>query len=424
MKVTGSQLKQIVGGKAPLAVEAALSFTEWSDVFEINTPLRAAHFWSQVGHESKLVWTTEIWQPTAAQTGYEGRKDLGNTHPGDGKLFMGHSLIQVTGRANHVACRDWIRARGIDCPDFEQTPEKLAEFPWAMMGAFWYWDTRKINALADKDDVLAVSIKINGRNKKTKLPNGYEDRKALLAKAKIVFGVTPSMTQAVPVTETKPTKIKKARVWAESLLSVDEIKYVQQRLLDLGYHEVGLVDGIWATDGKVTAAVTLLQSRAVELGEKVIVDGHYGPQTKDLIDPIYKDKYRRVVTAQRANATSKDLAAIGNPGVTKGNKIKWASAFGVLSSVVAAAVAAYQAPTELPMGSSIFLAFLPGPAAAIVSSVAPYALTFCVSLYTTYKGQDVVDTSVERFREGIDNSGLPPQLDHNLGGFLSNIFKK
>lgn len=418
MKVTSSQLKQIVGGKAPLATEAALSFTEWSDTFLINTPLRAAHFWSQVGHESKLTWTTEIWGPTDQQKGYEGRTDLGNTQPGDGKLFMGHSLMQVTGRANHVACRDWIRSKGLDCPDFEKTPEKLAEFPWAIMGAFWYWDTRKINALADKDDVLAVSIKINGKNKKTGLPNGLEDRKALLVKAKKVFGVTSDMIVKKPTVIKKP--VKREKVYPESLLTRPEIEFVQQRLLDLGYHEVGLVDGLWGT--KATAAVTLLQTRAVELGESVKIDGHYGPQTKELIDPIHRNRYLRTVTKERANTTAKQLAAIGNPGVVKGRKIQMASILGVISFVFGAAFTAWQqvqaGSVDLPFGSSLILGFLPG----WVAAVAPFVFAFGTQLYTAAKGQGVVNSSVERFREGIDNSGLPPQLDHDLGGFFSNIF--
>jgi putative chitinase len=63
----------------------------------INTPLRQAHFLAQVGHESGgFIYNEEL----ASGEAYNGRADLGNTHPGDGPRFKGRGLIQLTGRAN------------------------------------------------------------------------------------------------------------------------------------------------------------------------------------------------------------------------------------------------------------------------------------------------------------------------------------
>jgi len=53
----------------------------------------------------------EIWGPTPAQKGYEGRKDLGNTVKGDGKRFMGRGFVQITGRRNYA---DWSKRLGLD----------------------------------------------------------------------------------------------------------------------------------------------------------------------------------------------------------------------------------------------------------------------------------------------------------------------
>ncbi len=204
MNITGAQLRKIVGGTAPLAEMAAEAFNQYADAFGINTPLRVAHFWAQIGHESALRYNKEIWGPTAAQKRYEGRADLGNTQPGDGKRFMGHGMIQVTGRFNHRAFTVWARKRYPLCPDFEANPEKLAEFPWALLSAIWYWDSRNLNALADKDDVLAITKKVNGGT------NGLEDRKRILANARKEFAnVKPSPIPAlqVPVAPVTPAPV-------------------------------------------------------------------------------------------------------------------------------------------------------------------------------------------------------------------------
>ena len=59
--------------------------------YEINTPLRQAHFIAQIGHESgELRFRKELADGTA----YENRADLGNTQPGDGPRYKGRGLIQ------------------------------------------------------------------------------------------------------------------------------------------------------------------------------------------------------------------------------------------------------------------------------------------------------------------------------------------
>jgi len=147
--------------------------------YDVSTPLRQAHFLAQVAHESGgLRWNEEL----ASGSAYEGRRDLGNTQPGDGRRFKGRGLIQLTGRHNYGQYTDACKARGDDV-DFVANPTQVANEPNASDVAGWYWDTRKINALADQDDVRAVTRKINGGL------NGLADREAYLARAKRALGI-------------------------------------------------------------------------------------------------------------------------------------------------------------------------------------------------------------------------------------------
>jgi len=139
---------------------------------QINTPLRQAHFIAQVGHEScDLRYSEEI----ASGTAYEARKDLGNTAAGDGPRFKGRGLIQITGRANYNAYgkhkgRDFLTPPNYDL--IASDPELAVDV------ACWFWTEHGLNALADADDIRAVTKVINGGY------NGLADRQARLARAK------------------------------------------------------------------------------------------------------------------------------------------------------------------------------------------------------------------------------------------------
>lgn len=131
-----------------------------------------AQFLAQVMHESGgLRYVREIWGPTKAQKGYEGRADLGNTQPGDGKRFMGRDVIQVTGRANHRALTAWVRKTFGGGPDFEAKPELLESPEWLGIGAIWYFLTRKgLIDYARAGNNEMVTRRVNGGL------NGYQDR--------------------------------------------------------------------------------------------------------------------------------------------------------------------------------------------------------------------------------------------------------
>lgn len=139
---------------------------------DINTPERQAAFLAQIGHESgHLLYVRELWGPTPAQRGYEGRADLGNIHPGDGYRFRGRGLIQITGRANYRAMGDALLI------NLEEAPELLEQPLNAAMSAAQFWASHNLNALADEGDMLRITRRINGGT------NGLPERMALYARA-------------------------------------------------------------------------------------------------------------------------------------------------------------------------------------------------------------------------------------------------
>ncbi|RLK45934.1 glycoside hydrolase family 19 protein [Cupriavidus plantarum] len=184
MNVTASMLRDIMPLSGRRADLFALPLAAATGLFDIGTPKRLAAFLAQIAHESgQLVYVRELWGPTAAQRGYEGRADLGNTEPGDGKRFMGRGLIQITGRKNYLLC-----GLGLDL-DLLAAPELLEQPEAAAASAAWYWHTHNLNRYADRDDFLGLSIAINGRNKATGLPNGWQSRQDYWREAKACLAV-------------------------------------------------------------------------------------------------------------------------------------------------------------------------------------------------------------------------------------------
>lgn len=180
--LTAEQLRAATGCTAARADHWLPHITKACATFAINTPARLAAFLAQIGHESgRLVYVREIWGPTPAQQRYEGRADLGNTQPGDGKRYMGRGLIQTTGRANYSATRDGLAAYLPNVPDFEAVPALLERPDLAAMSAAWFWHSRELNTFADLGDFIRITKRINGGT------NGLADRLALYEAAKAVL---------------------------------------------------------------------------------------------------------------------------------------------------------------------------------------------------------------------------------------------
>jgi len=168
-------LFQRMGANTARGVELALSANvHFREYGILDSGLRLAHFIAQVAHESGgFVYMEEI----ASGAAYEGRADLGNTQAGDGKRYKGRGPLQLTGRANY---REYGQALGIY---FEEHPDIVAYPSIGLHVACEYWKRKGLNALADMDDVTAITKKVNGGL------NGFDDRKSKLAKAKGLIGI-------------------------------------------------------------------------------------------------------------------------------------------------------------------------------------------------------------------------------------------
>jgi predicted chitinase len=119
----------------------------------INTPKRQAAFLAQLAHESgEFRYMEEI----ASGSAYEGRKDLGNTHPGDGVRFKGRGPIQLTGRNNYRAAG---KALGID---LENNPKRAADPDVGFRTAAWFWNSRNLSSLADSGNFREITHRVNG----------------------------------------------------------------------------------------------------------------------------------------------------------------------------------------------------------------------------------------------------------------------
>lgn len=142
--------------------------------FSISTPQRQAAFLAHVSHESgSLQYTLEL----ASGDDYEGRRDLGNSQPGDGRRYKGRGLIQITGRNNYLACGN---ALGLD---LIAQPELLEAPVGACRSAAWFWQSRGLNSLADTDKFGSITKSVNGGY------NGLDDRLWYWLRARAALGI-------------------------------------------------------------------------------------------------------------------------------------------------------------------------------------------------------------------------------------------
>lgn len=87
-----------------------------------------------------------------------GRKNLGNTQPGDGWKFRGRGLKQLTGRDNYRRfSRAWLGDESL-----LENPDRVGNPDGAVASAIWFWKANGLNEIADKGSVDAVTKVVNG----------------------------------------------------------------------------------------------------------------------------------------------------------------------------------------------------------------------------------------------------------------------
>lgn len=320
--------------------------------YEVTTPLRMAHFLAQVFHESggltilreNFNYTTsarilEIFGPrhSAKVTAKEApglvrqpkklanrvygvgnpsmAKRLGNTRPNDGWDMRGNGPMQTTGRYNHRAMG---QAAGLG-DLFEHDPSKVTSAEYALIPALVEWERGNCNAYADKNDLLSISRIINlGNAKSTATPNGVADRRAWFDK------IYPAIRKS-GVTLNAGSGVAQKVEESAPLLTDGEIKNLQKKLRDLGYFEVGLVDG---KIGKNTRSAIFNFQGDNDLPESEEFD-------EATIRALATTTKRKPVTVEgRESLTAKDLSKAGDQVVAGAEAVKTTTVIGGATAVV------------------------------------------------------------------------------------------
>lgn len=190
MEITTAQVKAIsLGvGRTDICSAVAAFITEKGKDYQLDTPMRIKHFLGQCCIESNFYRSLEeslyysverlqaVWPkrfPTYASAvpyaknpeklanfTYGGR--MGNDTVGDGWMYRGRSIKQITGKNNYNDFDIWIHRLFPSAPNFVRNPELLATIEWCIWPAVWYWTSKNCAYFADRDDVKGLTRNING----------------------------------------------------------------------------------------------------------------------------------------------------------------------------------------------------------------------------------------------------------------------
>jgi predicted chitinase len=271
--VTDDELRRIMPNCAAAKREAYLPFIQQAmQEFEITSYLREAAFLAQLAHESgELRYMEEI----ASGSAYEGRADLGNTQPGDGKRYKGRGPIQLTGRANYKRYGDLLALDLVNNPTIAATPQVGFRI------AGQYWKLNGLNELADKGLQMvtikrkgqtqqvpafdAITFKINGGF------NGKDDRTKYYNRAKQVLN-------------------KDDAADASDAVDAGGTAAPPPTPVDAGGSSSPAYPGSVLRQGSKGANVQTMQQRLSDLGYALTVDGNFGPGTRAALEEFQGKK--------------------------------------------------------------------------------------------------------------------------------------
>lgn len=179
-----------------------------------DNPLRVAHFFAQVLHETgaltlqfeNLSYSArrlpKIWPGRFRPKGplnpskyayrpqklgnevYGGR--MGNVAPGDGYLYRGRGMLQLTGKDSYVHATTLLRLDTASAPDLVREPDAVVSAAWCLHVAAAEWTARGCNEAADQDDVALVTRLINGGS------IGLADRIMWTSRTRAVWPLDPA----------------------------------------------------------------------------------------------------------------------------------------------------------------------------------------------------------------------------------------
>jgi len=128
-------------------------------ILEENLNYRAAtlmKLWSKRFPTQEIANSYEKNPKKIANMVYSNRMGNRDEASGDGYRFRGRGCIQLTGHANYFHAS---KACGVD---FVMDPDLVATPQYAAMTAGWFWNTHGCNPLAENEDWIALTKKING----------------------------------------------------------------------------------------------------------------------------------------------------------------------------------------------------------------------------------------------------------------------
>jgi putative chitinase len=201
------------------------AFAQVLPEFDITTDTRLAMFLAQCGYESssfnvlrelmsyqtvaklRAAFPHEFPTDAAAlpyvlnPTGlanyvYANRNGNGDVASGDGFMYRGGGLIQLTGRANYQGVGE---ALGLDLVG---RPKQILLEPIAARTAGFFWKQNDLNAAADAGDFDYTTRRINGAGMR-----GADERKALWQKLVVTMNVPTPVQAAIAARQMTPAVI-------------------------------------------------------------------------------------------------------------------------------------------------------------------------------------------------------------------------